>query len=371
LRPRMRPRSDTRAALAKALAWLCTSVRVTDSGSPDYGAILHGFDGRTRKPLDVYTEITGYAISLFQFLARTLGDATLLAMAKEAAQFLMRIQAGGSAYPQLSGIAGPARLYAFDTAVCIVGMARLLRATGDERYLRSAITAGEWLLGMQRPDGSFSAMALDGGGIEDPGGFFGDGSCIHAKNAIAFLELHAITGREQFREAAARACLYTLTLQDTDGAFWNRPDRLSVFTHAHCYACEGLLYAGHVLGEPGYMAAARRGIGWLADTQRSDGAWLSNRKTPWSLRGMLESIQRPRPSDAAAQAARLFSLTAPRYEPNRLSALQFLMRCQKNGAFYYQRTAFEYNQKLYTWCAQFAVQALTWNTRSAEMEDLF
>jgi hypothetical protein len=87
---------------------------------------------------------------------------------------------------------------------------------------------------------------------------------------------------------------------------------------------------------------------------------------------MLESIQRPRPSDAAAQAARLFSLTAPRYEPNRLSALQFLMRCQKrDGAFYYQRTAFEYNQKLYTWCAQFAVQALTWNTRSAEMEDLF
>jgi hypothetical protein len=153
-----------------------------------------GFDGRTRKPLDVYTEITGYAISLFP-LARTLGAVPLLAMAKEAAQFLMRIQAG-SAYPQLSGIAGPARLYAFDTAVCIVGMARSCARRAMRRYLRSAITAGEWLLGMQRPDGSFSAMALDGGGIEDPGGFFGDGSCIHAKNAIAFLELHAITGRD-------------------------------------------------------------------------------------------------------------------------------------------------------------------------------
>ena len=46
----MQHRSDTHAALAKALAWLCTSVRVTDSGSPDYGAILHWFDGRTRKP---------------------------------------------------------------------------------------------------------------------------------------------------------------------------------------------------------------------------------------------------------------------------------------------------------------------------------
>jgi uncharacterized protein YyaL (SSP411 family) len=364
---------DTRAAFGKALSWHCTSVFVTGSESSNCGAILHGFDGRRGKPLDVYTEATGYAISLFHFLARTRGDASLLTIAKEAAQFLMRIQADEAAYPQpSSGAAASARLYAFDNAVCIVGMARLLRATGDERYLRSAVIAGEWLLGMQRPDGSFSAMALRGKGIEDPGGFFGDGSCIHAKNAIAFLELHAITGREQFREAAARACRYTLTLQDTDGAFWNRPNQLSVFTHAHCYACEGLLYAGHVLGEPGYMAAARRGIRWLADTQRSDGAWLANRKTPRSLRGTLESIQRPRPSDAAAQAARLFSLMAPGYEQNRLSALQFLMGCQKSdGAFYYQRTAFGYNQKLYTWCAQFALQALNWNTCSAEIEDLF
>jgi hypothetical protein len=365
--------TDTRAAFGKALSWHSTSVFVTDSESSKCGAILHGFDGRSGKPLDVYTEATGYAISLFHFLARTRDDAPLLAMAKEAAEFLMRIQAGGAAYPQPSnGAAAPARLYAFDNAVCIVGMARLLRATGDERYLRSALVAGEWLLGMQRPDGSFSAMALRGGRMEDPGAFFGDGSCIQAKIAIAFLELHAMTGREQFREAASRVCRYTLSLQDTDGAFWSRPDRREVFTHAHCYACEGLLFAGHGLGESRYTTAAGRGIQWLADAQGSDGAWLASYKTAWSLRGTLESIRRPRPSDAAAQAARLFSLTAPRYEPNRLSALQFLLGCQKsNGAFSYQRTTFGYTHELYTWCAHFAIQALAWDTRSAAIEDLF
>jgi prenyltransferase beta subunit len=365
--------ADTRAAFGKALSWHCTSVCVTDPESSTCGAILHGFEGRSGKPLDVYTEATGYAISLFHFLARTRGDAPLLAMAKVAAQFLLRIQANEAAYPQLlNEAAAPARLYAFDNAVCIVGMVRLQRATGDERYLRSAIAAGEWLLGMQRPDGSFSAMALRGGGMEDPGGFFGDGSCIHAKNAIAFLELHAMTGREQFREAAARACRYTLSLQDTDGAFCSRPDRRYIFTHAHCYACEGLLYAGHALGEPAYTAAAGRGIQWLADAQGSDGAWLASHETAWSLRGTLESIRRPRPSDAAAQAARLFSLTAPRYEQNRLSALKFLMGCQKNnGAFAYQRTTFGYTHELYTWCAQFAIQALAWDTGRAAIEDLF
>src|SRR5262249_32353152 len=94
LRPRIQHMTDTRAAFGKALSWHCTSVFVTDSESSNYGAILHGFDGRSGKPLDVYTEATGYAISLFHFLARTRGDAPLLAMAKEAAQFLMRIQAG-------------------------------------------------------------------------------------------------------------------------------------------------------------------------------------------------------------------------------------------------------------------------------------
>jgi prenyltransferase beta subunit len=83
-------------------------------------------------------------------------------------------------------------------------------------------------------------------------------------------------------------------------------------------------------------------------------------------------IRRPRPSDAAAQAARLFSLTAPRYEGNRLSALQFLMSCQKsNGAFAYQQTTFGHSHELYAWCAQFAIQAMDWNTRSAAIEDLF
>src|SRR5262249_57720499 len=84
LRPRIQHMTDTRAAFGKALSWHCTSVCVTDSESSNCGAILHGFDGRSGKPLDVYTEATGYAISLFHFLARTRGDAPLLAMAKEA-----------------------------------------------------------------------------------------------------------------------------------------------------------------------------------------------------------------------------------------------------------------------------------------------
>src|SRR5207249_2965868 len=160
----------------------------------------------------------------------------------------------------------------------IVGMARLAVTSGEKRYLDSALAAGRWLLGMQRPDGSFRAMSAADGARDNPGGFFGDGSCIHAKNAIALLELHAVTRETHFQEAARRVCSYTLTLQDSDGFVWSTPEREYVFTHAHAYACEGLIHAGSALGEPKFTEAAGRGIARLAAKQRREGCWRSHYK---------------------------------------------------------------------------------------------
>lgn len=368
---------ETREALDRALSWHSTGpIRVTESGSSAHGAVLHGLDRRMGGPLDVYTEITGYDISLCDFLARAGGETRLLTAARNAADFLVRIQTDEPAYPQLpdrTDPAQPSRLYSFDNAACIVGMTRLAKSVRESRYLESASAVGDWLLGMQRPDGSFSAMAFQYGSIQDPGGFFGDGSCIHAKNAMAFLELYAMTGREHFRDAASRTCEYTLTLQAPDGAFWSRPDRRHVFTHAHCYACEGLLYSGSFLGEARYTAAARRGIEWLAGTQQEDGGWLANYKASvWSLRRSIETIKRPRPSDVAAQAVRLFSLMGQGYDSSRRAAIRFLIGCQEpGGGFSYCKTRFGYSPLLYTWCAQFALQALAWDSRPATVEDIF
>src|SRR5262245_66634990 len=94
LRPRTQHMTDTRAAFGKALSWRCTRVFVTDSESSNCGAILHGFAGRSGKPLAVYTEATGYAISLFHFLARTRGEAPLVGMAQEAVDARRRVQRG-------------------------------------------------------------------------------------------------------------------------------------------------------------------------------------------------------------------------------------------------------------------------------------
>ena len=325
-------------ALDKAIAWQTAEpIRVDRPGSPGHGGILHGIDTRRGQPLGLYTEITGYAVSLFTFLLRIGRVDIQREAAMEAADYLVSIQDETGAYPHLPDPAerhGAWSAYSFDVAACIVGLARLHGLCPGKGYLDSAALATRWLLGLQRPDGSFCAMMVKGGGLRDPGGFFGDGSCIHAKNAIALLEMHAATGREEYRQAASKVCERTLSLQAPDGAFWSGPAARYVFSHAHAYACEGLLYAGIVLGEQRFC-------------------------------------------DAAAQAARLFRLEGSRFggtdhDASRRSAIDFLLRCQDaGGGFHYRRTRFGLSPFMSTWSAQFAAQALAWDSAPASVGDLF
>jgi hypothetical protein len=373
-----REQARYQAATSKALAWhLAPPIRIARPGTRANGAFLHGLDSRSGEPLGVYTEITGYAISLLVFLARTTGDPGLLDSARESADYLIRIQSPEGAFPDLPDPSNPtsdARLFTFDTAICATGLARLYRAVGEDRYRESALAAGRWLLRMRAPDGSFLAQALENGSVQDPGGFYGDGSCIHAKVAMALLELHDVTAIPELRAAAVGVCDHTLRLQDPDGGFFSRPSRRYIFTHAHGYACEGLIHAGTLLAEGRYLESARRGIEWLARKQEPDGGWLSNYRTSFlSPRRRVETaVLRPEPSDATAQAARLFALAGPGFDLPRRAAIHFLLSCQApGGGFFHRRTRLGSSRYLYTWCAQFAIQALTWTGHPSRAAELF
>jgi SAM-dependent methyltransferase len=332
--------------LEAALHWLMRSkIRVSeDEASAMQGGYGDSVDGRTGRSPMLYCEITGYAA---QFWLRQQGrEATQRAVA--AGDCLLRAQVAAAdrglcgSFPygltRPEGRAIPA-YFSFDAGVCAAALTDLAVRTGEARFAEGARRAGDFLRLMQRADGSFTAVQ-----VAEPAhpalprleGWFGDGCALHGKNAIAFLKLWHLTGQAYWRDAARWTLDWVRELQGPRGEFPERASAPESMSHTHCYATEGLLYAGLVLGEDRYLTAGIRGAEWLRVAQRRDGALHRNYLTGDAglPRAASQSLLHVGP---VAQAARIWWVAA-RLSPGRpwadgaARALRFLARVQAPAA---------------------------------------
>ena len=367
-----------KTALQKMIQWLIEEpVRNTHIAHPGYGSFNHGIHGKTGHNPGQYTEITGYGASLLSYLYKWHKEAHYLEAAQHAANFLLSIQLDNGAYPHCpkpdaSCVNG--EQFTFDTSMCIMGIMDLYSIDPQDKYLDSAIQAGEWLLSMQQTDGSFRAKYSVQAGHTNTSNFFGDGSCIHVKNAMALLKLATASGDTRFELSARNVCDYTLNLQADEGLFWSMPSKNFVFTHAHCYACEGLLSAGAYTGEQKYSDAALKGIQWLKKSQNTDGSvyqvYADQRGFKQRVR---QSVDAFKAADASSQAARLFALAGDGFEANYQSAISFIKNQMQgpDGGLYYTNGRFRTNYMMYTWPTMFAVAAIEFSRQTVSPQDLF
>lgn len=88
------------------------------------------------------------------------------------------------------------------TALTVVALVEYQRATGDQRHAELAARLSEWLLWMQRPDGSFAHLfdVRDHRKDEETQKLYYAGEA-----ALALARMHAVTGEERYRDAAERA----------------------------------------------------------------------------------------------------------------------------------------------------------------------
>jgi len=243
------------------------------------GGFAPWYDAETQDYPYVYSEITGYLTTLLcQWHART-GDPAALAAATAAGDWLVRTaDERTGAFRCLVPLRSTRfdvkqdYVYAFDTGVIVNGLADLHRATGDGRYLATAVRAADWLVGAaQRPDGGFrpvwDARRDEFAAEADdwswrPGGY-------HTKVALGLANLAELTGVEAYRAAAVRACDFACALQEPDGRI-GHPE--GTHAHPHAYAAEGLWAAGVLLDRPAYREASRRAAEWLLSLQGEGGA---------------------------------------------------------------------------------------------------
>ena len=404
-------------AVGLGLGWLVdTDVRHADGAEIGLGGLNQGYNWRERSYPFVYSEITGYAVSIFANAYRWTGDEGYVRLARQAADYVLGVQGlveeevDRGAIPHslsLPGLRARHEYYSFDAAMCLQGLLDLYSIRPAPELRRAAQAIGDWLVErMQREDGAFLAMVdagaggrvesgewrmesgewrmengeageweradgrrrADGGrrGDDDP---FGDGGCLHAKHAIGLLKLSRVTGDDGYAAAARRVCDWVLGLQDEDGAFRATERLRQVVSHPHCYATEGLLFAHDVLGRGRYLEAARRAGEWLLGAQNRDGSIRIAYKRRWWRMGrrVIEKFNPRRVSDATAQAIRIW-LTLYYLDGDR----RFLDGCHRAAGFLHRMQCITSSDRnavggvyfwpghamMFTWCTMFAVGAL-------------
>ncbi len=312
-------KGDDRPNVEATLHWLTRSkIHIAEDEAPIMAGGLGNLIGRRTgcAPM-LYCEITGYAAQFW--LRQENGEAPDRAIA--AGECLLRVQVpteGGhlaGAFPygltRPEGHVVPA-YFSFDAGICASALVDLALRTGQSRFAEGARCAAAFLLRMQVEDGSFTAAEIpqpNQPGLPHPEAWFGDGCALHGKNAIAFLKLWRLTGQTHWRDAARRTLDWVCGLQGLRGEFPQRVGSPLSMTHAHCYATEGLLYAGLTLSEERYLTSGVRGAEWLRFAQRGDGALHRDYRTEGT--GLPRSAPgSPLHVGPVAQAARIWWVAA-------------------------------------------------------------
>ncbi|MEU7585783.1 hypothetical protein AB0A95_05720 [Micromonospora sp. NPDC049230] len=196
-------------------------------------------------------------------------------------------------YPETSGYLIPTLL-------------RAAEALDRPELADRAALVGDWLLGLQRADGSFPG----GMGVDGPPVAFDTGQIL-----LGLLALWHHTRRAPVLDAAVRAGVWLLAAQQPSGTWLSHFDAPNTYSSRITWALAELW---RVTAEPGLLAAVGRSLDWLSSQVRPDG-WIDGmafspdhpqwtHTIGYTLRGMLRTAdlvgaELPEPAGRCADAA--------------------------------------------------------------------
>ena len=366
--------SLVRQAFEAGRGWFLNSgIQNDDRDSPFYGAIHAWYDvGRGAYSFG-YPEVTGYAIRFLLYWNQLQPNPKYLARARAAAGWIERAALDPSTMEIRHKIHFPSSQkvsrfsYSFDNSIILGGFLSLYQETGEAHYLSLAREIASRLIdNMQSEEGYFFSHLdlVEGRKVSLPDKWSRQPSAHHAKIALSLLGLYQETGEGRFRESALKVCRWTARQQKPDGRFVSNDTDKSTLLHPHCYALEGLLYAGLCLEDSGFLESAVRGILWFFHSQ------LENGGIPAEFRdGGFTAEER---GDSLAQTIRLVILAIEKgliskeyvLPLKKLASRLLAFQCQEGppaqkGGFHFLIDGKGRKlEHLNSWATMFAVQAL-------------
>jgi uncharacterized protein YyaL (SSP411 family) len=194
------PAAGDREHLGATIRWLCTAQDATGNGGVSAAYSLHG-------GWDVaYPETSGYILATFLAAADVIGDAQLVERARRIGDWEIAIQAASGGI-----LSRPGRpdTRVFNTGQVILGWLALFEHTRDERYLGAAQRAGDYLVGLQEPDGTWQRDTYCGA------------RTYHARTDWGLLKLARLAGDDRYADAARRNLRWVMRQQQENGWFRN------------------------------------------------------------------------------------------------------------------------------------------------------
>lgn len=218
-----------------------------------------------------YSETTGYIIpTMFNYYKKT-REEHIKRSAIRMADWELTKQMPSGAFP--GGAIGNKEFpILFNTGQVIFGMVRAFKETKEDKYLKAAVKATDWLVKIQNKNGCWNKFD-----------YLGKIHTYNTRTAWSLLKLHEITKKRAYLKTSTKNIEWALKQQLDNGWFKNNGfyENQEPLTHTIAYTVQGILEAGIYLSNERYIKLAKKSADALLALQREDGSLAGSFNKKW------------------------------------------------------------------------------------------
>ncbi len=228
--------------LEHTMSWLRRAQDINEDGGVSLGySFLLGW-------LRSFPETTGYIIPTFLNYYHLTKNEEYLKRATRMAEWLVSFQSADGSIKAVWGNANSKPII-FDTGQVLQGLASIYQETHQDKYLKSAIKAADWLVDKQDGDGAWRQYEFN--------------DITHAYNTRVdwpLLMMYRLTSSEAYLKAASRNIEWVLGNQKANGWFRNNSfvTKRDPFLHTIAYVIEGLIESSAITQNKVWLEAAMK-----------------------------------------------------------------------------------------------------------------